>query len=491
MTMRRYYKLKDFTTKPGFDLELSELQFKGLNAAALTFTLTANQSPKTGSLAALTDGSLSSVCSFEKRTLDGLELTLDFTTAPVNTLNAVVLGSGTSQNTFPYTYTLQYSTNATAWTDVMKTFDHYGPRKLQYVAANSLQDAASMDKAYSSFNFNSFDPTLYSVSQQPDKTYKVVCPLSIGSASHRSIRPLNCKPLRAGKWYFEIRSPQKEVGQPTYFLAGVTGTPEQVSPTVDNTWPGSGISTTVPNTGVGFSGNLATTWRNGNNIDYYDLRLEEDFHLPIGICIDIDNLKVTLYHKNVMLTTTATAIRVSSTTEYYPAVGFYLTGWQETFFINTGLAPFANTVPAGFTPLCDYVASTFPYEKTVTDYDRTNSIVAPLEQRSFPSVDTFVKNIKGPLSVRATDVGRNIGYVKGNVFVGSTPAIYLRRYVTLMDVMSGKIVDTSFSNAATGEYVFLNLNISKKYVAWTYDPTNVLLPTISSVMTPVKMPIFN
>ncbi len=477
MPIPRYFKFKDFIVKPGFDLELSEIRFTNLAGTNIvSYTVTATKTVKSGALNNLKDNNNATVCVFNAADLKTLEININFGSTLASTLTALLLGGGTSQDTFPYYCTIQTSTDNVNWTNYIQYTKYYPYKRLQWNGVSAFQSIAALDVKDRIFNFDDIEPTWGNTETLPDGRIRINL---IYISQHHMARPLLCKPLRTGKWYFEITGADA--------IGAIVGTPEE-APRVSNIGGNAG-----PSTGVGFSsGGHSYVMSNivGNTIlgDMTRDTTYESQNTPFGVCIDLDNKKMYLINNNVT-EPTAADITTSSTGEYYPAISWTTGYLSPSTLVNLGTVPFANNLPVGYTKLSDYNATVMAHSTLSVPYDTSNKLLNVLSKELYP-VPAITKSIN-PLHIgKIIDYGRNIGYVKGNVYINSTPKAYVRRFVVLVDIRTNRTIDSMWSNAVTGDYQFNNIDIDRKYITWTYDSTNQLTPTISGVLTPQKMPIF-
>ena len=103
-----------------------------------------------------------------------------------------------------------------------------------------------------------------------------------------------------------------------------------------------------------------------------------------------------------------------------------------------------------------------------------------------------VLNAAGSLVL--TDVVRNFwisgsGRVAGTVKEAATPSdLPLRRKVRLVDQRSGRIYGEMWSNAATGEYAFENIDETRTYYVISHDHTGNYNAVVKDGITPEAMP---
>jgi len=81
--------------------------------------------------------------------------------------------------------------------------------------------------------------------------------------------------------------------------------------------------------------------------------------------------------------------------------------------------------------------------------------------------------------------GRIVGTTKEKALPSNLP---LRRHVFCADMLTGTIVGDVWSDAATGNYVFNDLDLTRKYTVFSYDHTLAYRATIADNLTPELMP---
>lgn len=496
MAIVRYYKLKDFVVKPGNRLVLSEIVFKGFTGTTVDYTVTSNIAPVVGSLSYLNDSLTTSECEFAAKDIGLLELTFECTPSGTDTIEGTLFGSGSSGDAFPLCCTLENSTDGVTWNNDYNFSSLYGLKDLIYPGPNTLQTFASgaiLDKIYLFNAIASGTATL-----RRDGYFSIYFN---NNGVNKMARPVNFKPLRTGKWYFEV------VGN--NFLAGIVGTPTE-APAVNGQWVGSS-GNLGPSSSVGYNTMSFYYYNRSAGANFAGIvdRTADgpDYATPIGICVDIDNLKIAIYKAGVVQPISQVSITASSTGQYYPAISPF-SGSESRLTVNIGLAPFYHGLPAGYSALSDFDARNIVYKKSTFVNNKLlhgkygTNVIPELEVYkqllAKPYFETDYGNtfhttsrvLKKGIEVVQLTLGSNKGYVRGNVYLNGNPDLYLRRRVMLIEVESGRIVDSKMSASGTGDYQFSYLDMAKRYITWTFDPNNIVEPTISSVMTPQKMPVF-
>ncbi len=368
--------------------------------------------------------------------------------------------------------TIEVSSDAVTWSTITSVFDMYQRKQFVFNGSHTLQTTANLPTNLKTYNF---DGCAFGTATLRKDGFIFIN--ATDNNSHKLFRPKNCKPLRNGKWYFEV------TGQVA--SGGVVGTPEEASGSVANYVGDVGI--VGPNTGLGYWGNSFYEFLNGNATTKPTLN-RNNINLATGFCLDLDNLKLTAIGENPVMASYSVDITPSATGEYYPAVSPSQLAGTTSFTANTGLAPFTHAIPNGYTRLSDFDAAVY----SVTDdinYGENSLLKLYTTQRADALNPKSQEQIK-ITAIGYRDMGRNQGYIKGNVYLTGGANVYLRRRVALIEVSSGKFIESLWSTAGTGEYQFSYLDMTKKYVTWTFDPNDILQPTISSVMTPQKMPVF-
>lgn len=100
----------------------------------------------------------------------------------------------------------------------------------------------------------------------------------------------------------------------------------------------------------------------------------------------------------------------------------------------------------------------------------------------------------GARLLRPEDAGRNFwiggaGRVAGTVKEAATPSdLPLRRKVRLVDQRSGRIYGETWSDAATGEYAFENIDETRTYYVISHDHTGNYNAVVKDGITPEAMP---
>lgn len=470
MTISRYIKLSNFLVEKSHSLEISELQFLDHQNQPLLYTITSTIPPTVGSLANLSDGISTINCVFSEANIQKLELIIDFGSELPTFLTGILLGSGTSVNTFPYSFTFSTSTTGTVWVDKNNVLEGYPKQKLFYPGPQTIQTRQSTVTNLNSFNFD-----LIPTNIKPLKfngIIKLNSPSSLAGAF-----PKNCRGLTTGKYYFEIAAPYAEVAVMTNYgnLTVDTDLSSIGVPIVGFYWMSDSLYKRINTVTTAVS----YTFRNQITSPYENQ--------PIGVAIDLDNSKLYLIVNNTTIATVLD-IPVIQNDGYY--LGISSRSYATKIVLNLGESSFANDVPVGFDALKNFNASIIQYENSVIATN-TNSV------RDLKYRDSDVKPVIGPKTVANTrPMKQNVyfgtpkGYIKGNVYVNTSPVTKVRRLVTLVDLDDSKVIATTYSNAITGEYQFLHLDLGRRYITWSPDPNNVLQPTISGVLIPQKMPVF-
>ena len=475
MPIPRYFKLNNFILKDGFDLELSEIQLKDNTDTVLPFTVTTNQSPLSGVIENLNDGLTTQICSFAKEQIAWLEITLDLgADIPSFFLNNLLIGSGTGSDTYPLVFSVLTSSNNTTWTDLSSVFTNYGYVRSKFPGVLSLQDTNTLSLIDKQYNFDYSYPKYVSTVLRKDGQIELT---HRQQTNQSTVRPLGCRPLRTGKWYFEI------VAQD--FTGGVTGEPSEIAANTKL-----GMDATYTSSAVGFANGTFYTLKNGSEV-YTPVFSRPgsvaDLKIPYGICIDLDNLTICARRSNVNSPTIA--IKPSVTGNYYPALGTYLQLSNSTGILNLGSVPFDSTLPAGYLPLRDFFASTVALEKQGTLFDVMTYMSGDMRTEHL-ALTTPTSELTKTRHAFTSIFGERKGYIKGNVYIDSVPSTYVARFVTLVDSRSRNAIDSTWSNAITGEYLFEYVDESRTYYTWTFDPGELLPPTITGPMKAERMPVF-
>lgn len=481
MRIPRYLRFTNFILEPDNNLELSEIRVKDADGVPLPIVFTANKTPVVGTLDNLTDGLTTEVCAFSF--YDSRRLTLDYDrgTDTVLSISEVLLGSGSSNTTFPLGFSLLGSVDGITFTPIYSFTNNYNIKKPQYPGSFSLQSTNSLSVADSSYNFDSMRKVADFIKR--DVNNQLVYTRTLASASGHA-RPFACKPLRTGKWYLELTAREGSFG--------LIGRPDEV-PLDANLGVGaamSGIPITGTNTVVGYSAasGFGRSLGTASTMTFDRPYTAEAFDQPYGVCIDI-NARTMFLRRNNTNSPGAVNVPASSTGDYYPAIGTNSATHYDTIVVNMGEAPFFNTVPAGYAPLIEYNAAIFAFETLTEPYAPTSQL--QLLHRS-PSV--WPGKLKSRVAkIRHSDIvlkPNYIGYIKGVVFIDSDVDIPVHRFITLMDAKSKATVACTWSNPVTGTYQFDHLDMTRKYIAWTQDFSGLLPPTITGPMDPLVMPIY-
>lgn len=145
----------------------------------------------------------------------------------------------------------------------------------------------------------------------------------------------------------------------------------------------------------------------------------------------------------------------------YKSVGIYTENFTPPGMLATDLAPYYPAALAGLTKI---VEGTPP-----------NNALSPRLMADIPSLYDVVWGGKG----------RIIGTVKIDADPTDTP---VGRRVRLVHERSGALVRDTVSDAASGVYLFDNINIDEKYTVITYDYQNNYRAVIADNITPEPIP---
>jgi hypothetical protein len=97
-----------------------------------------------------------------------------------------------------------------------------------------------------------------------------------------------------------------------------------------------------------------------------------------------------------------------------------------------------------------------------------------------------LKRMMAPAMLRDLQYGGS-GKVVGDVAIDDTPDVPVSRKVWLIRLRDAAVIRETWSNAATGAYAFLNVEMGQKYAVMTFDHNHVFNAVVADNLSPEPM----
>lgn len=471
----RYWRVAGFETYGDEELELSEIQLWAEGARVdASATVTALVAPTSGSLSTLLDNTLSAVASWPRASYfaPGFGIKWDFGSATA--VDRVRLGAGNTKLTFPYTLTLQQSSDGTTWTPVAASDTITYPGALTATLVGGYTPGVTI----AALLYNGRDGSA-TLSEQTGKTVTAVggAALTTTLVSAFGTNALNVNGLNK---YVYLP------GSATFALG-----------TADFDFEIEVVLTGYPTNNAGeYRSALITKDQAGSRSFSWEL---------VGTSSSITSMGLTLFNSAGGNTDVSVSYTFSLNTRYFLRVA--RVSGAVSFFINGSKigSPQANgtDVPQGTAPigigqtlfnttyfyqLYGYVGKTTMLVGSALDQADYTDSTTPFPNRIGMSPRVPYSRAATPLSrVRNFETGGN-GYISGTVKVLGDPTnVPTRRRVRLLRDRDAMLVAETWSDAATGAYLFNEIDRTATYTVLTDDYEHSYRSVVADRITPSLM----
>lgn len=484
MPAARYWRVTGIDTYGGGDLELTEFALYEAGVRVDTGP-TAPIAPTTGTLAALSDDSNASTCAWTalRYSLPGFALVYDLGSAKL--VDEIRIGAGALQSEFPFSFRVQTSSDGVTWASAS---GYVGLTWPGAAGTLTITGDASINPSSLLLHLDGANgSTVFT-----DSSY-----------SNKAVTRNGAPVISTAQSMFG--------GSSALFNGGTDGlqySGSDLNFTGDYTVEGF-IYPTASHQSATYTGR--TLFSLGLGANSVGNRLTLQLNYLGGFQISHTGVMPDSYTVSVPLNawTHVALCRAGTTTSVFAGGALALTSTAVSFALTGGLIRLAQG-DSGFgsfigymdevrvTPgLALYAAPFTPPTQAFLNHTGITGQRAPLGQFRAPSPPLPAPYAPSPVGVVYRDPairnhrrdfeghGRIVGTTKEKALPSNTP---LRRHVFCMDMLTGTIVGDLWSDAATGAYVFNDLDLTRRYTVYSYDHTNAYRAVIADNLQPELMP---